>query len=463
MAFDRQELESLIRNPAERLDVELKCWIDPSVPACKAKIAIGCIALRNYGGGCMVIGFNNDGTPDPNVPANVQEQFSQDTIQGIVSAYASHRFEVVVEFVPRDGVEYPIICVPGGVETPVAAKADLYDPPREKPLIRLDTVYVRTLHSNNIVSSAAARWQDYEQLTKTCFDNREADIGAFVRRHLAGLDLDKIGLALLKGFKPDPTPIEQAISFLDVGKTYFLAAAERRKLTIPEVGTREAAIVIAGKVPEMLPDENFLNRLQIAKPNHTGWTPWVDTQRASDATLRPYVLNGGYEAIILDMQDFGFGTMLDFWRMEPAGKFYHLRGLEDDMPRAVPAFPPGTLLDFLLQISRTAEVISIGLSFARSMGCDEKETALAFAFRWTGLKDRYLASWVEPSRSLRSAGKSEQDEMTTTVSLPLETPRGAIAPYVEKAVAPLFVLFDGKRFESSVIEGIVNQTVGRRF
>ena len=65
---------------------------------------------------------------------------------------------------------------------------------------------------------------------------------------------------------------------------------------------------------------------------------------------------------------------LDFWRMDPRGMFYAIRGLEDDVASGRNGPPPLTQLDFLLQISRVSEIISTGLSFARSMGCDETHT-----------------------------------------------------------------------------------------
>lgn len=40
---------------------------------------------------------------------------------------------------------------------------------------------------------------------------------------------------------------------------------------------------------------------------------------------------------------------------------------------------------------------------------------------------------------------------------------GALAPVVESLVSPLFELFSGMRFESVVVEGIVNKTLAERY
>lgn len=196
MDYSQNELKSLIQNPRESLDTEIKQWIEPSTLEGIAKIAKACIALRNNNGGCLVIGFTDAGKPDiSNMPEDVRASFRADAIQGIVTKYASQAFEVRVEFVERDGIEYPVICVPGGVEYPVAAKSDLVNG-NDRPLIKTDTVYVRSLNANNVASSTAIRWRDWERVIRIFFSNKQADLGAFLRRHLTGLDVKELSRVL---------------------------------------------------------------------------------------------------------------------------------------------------------------------------------------------------------------------------------------------------------------------------
>ncbi|WP_318825791.1 hypothetical protein [Burkholderia thailandensis] len=82
--MDRQWIEQLIKRPQESLAVEIKTWIDPTGPAGQEKIVKAAIALRNHGGGALVIGLNNDtlkaecnGKPD-----DVRAAFHVDVIQG---------------------------------------------------------------------------------------------------------------------------------------------------------------------------------------------------------------------------------------------------------------------------------------------------------------------------------------------------------------------------------------------
>ena len=89
--------------------------------------------------------------------------------------------------------------------------------------------------------------------------------------------------------------------------------------------------------------------------------------------------------------------------------------------------------------------------------------SLAFAFRWSELKGRYLTSWVQPLRAFHKRAPASQDEVVTAVTVPLDTPRSAIAPHVEAVVRHLFALFRGTEFDSRVIRGIVEESLQIRF
>ena len=207
--MDSSRIQALVERPGENLSVELKRWIDPASPEGIAKIVKTALALRNHGGGDLVIGFDND-TCEPdtnNVPQNVREDFHIDKVQALISKYASEPFEVSVEFLEREGQLYPVIIIPPGVKTPVAAKSDLQSSDG-KALISVNDVYTRSLHSNNTPSTTKAIWKDWPSILEVCFDNREADIGRFLRRHLGGLTPEivrELSGALASGLQPEVT------------------------------------------------------------------------------------------------------------------------------------------------------------------------------------------------------------------------------------------------------------------
>jgi hypothetical protein len=334
MAIAEEDLRQLLAAPRETLDLELKQWFDPTAPEGAARIARGCLALRNNNGGTLVIGFTDDGQPDPdNIPADVRATFHNDVVQAIVSRFPAEPFSIDVQFVEVGGRTHPVISVPAGVRSPVAARSTL-NGPDGRPLVRDHAVYVRSLNSNNTVSSTEARRGDWERLTRICFDNREADIGGFVRRHLAALSLETLA-ALVPAFSTmlhRPTDMERVAEELEKGYSRFRAAAQMRQLQIPRVGFREAAILVDGQFPLLNATASFLRGLLVNAPQHTGWPPWLDLSAAGGKHPRPYVYDRGWEALLdyRDAERMIFTPTLDFWRIEPRGVFYHIRALEHD-------------------------------------------------------------------------------------------------------------------------------------
>jgi predicted HTH transcriptional regulator len=182
-----QYVRGYITNPRETFNCELKPWVNPSVNDYdKVKIAKACLALRNKGGGALLIGISNGGEllnlPDAYDPDVL---FTQDTVQAIVSSYSAQQFGVDVYHVPLNeplNSRVVAIVVPGGITTPTLCKKDSRTDRDQK--VKKGMIYTRTVESNGTISSAPASQQDMEDITKMCFDNRVADIGQFLRDHL---------------------------------------------------------------------------------------------------------------------------------------------------------------------------------------------------------------------------------------------------------------------------------------
>ena len=93
---------------------------------------------------------------------------------------------------------------------------------------------------------------DWDRLLRVCFDNREADIGRFMRRHLSEIleELRKEGSFGSFTPPPEPKPEEAALAFLEAGRRRFDSrCSEKRTLLPPQDifpfhGLREAAFVL---------------------------------------------------------------------------------------------------------------------------------------------------------------------------------------------------------------------------
>jgi hypothetical protein len=458
-------VDELVAHPSEALNVEIKGWIDPSAPEGIAKIAKAALAIRNRDGGFLIIGFDN-ATLEPdgdNRPSDVRATFHHDNIQSIVSRYASDKFEITIAYGRRDGSEYPVIVIPEGVRVPVACARDLYD--GKERLLREGEVYFRTLNANGTPSTAAARPGDWADLGEICFENREADIGRFLRRYLGGTNLDALIARLAEAsVAPVPTTSTLRQRLLDTGEERFQAALARRQPTqnepdVGRLGSWSVALVIDPRRETALPDADFLNTIASSNPRYNGWPVWLDSRSFNDKSARPRVIDHAWQALIVSVST-GWSTHVDFMRLDPRGEFYLNRVLRDDLSDKV---EPGTALDAILMMMAAAEVIAVGLALTRGLGWPPETTTLAFGFRWKGLSGRELASWAT-SLSYISPGRTAYDDSAQSyVEVPLDTAPSAIAPYVEKVLRDLFIIFDGFTMPSQSVEQWVQHAISRQF
>jgi hypothetical protein len=463
MDVEKSVIDALIDRPSENLAVEIKRWIDPTTTLGTEKIVKGALALRNRNGGYLVVGFE-DKTLLPDVPnelANGKVLFHPDAIQAMISRFASDTFEIGVAWASRDGRDYPVIVIPPGVKVPVAAKRDLMDGTRFA--IREGAVYVRTLHTNGTISSAEARPRDWPEIMEICFDNREADVGRFIRRHLAGVDLPSLVSFIGQQATPSPSLRDRAIKVIDDGEMKFAEALTLRTLSADEkelvsVGFWSAGLVIEPPHPNAMPDQNFGQIIGASNPQLTGWPVWLDARALSNVDNRPKVKGNALEYLIVSIST-DFSNHVDFARLDPIGEFFLHRNLQDGgVPSRV---TPGTAIDPLIMILRVAEVMAVGISFARALGWIPQETKLGFAFRWHQLSGRHLSAWSRQF-GFPDYGVAHDDEVTTFTELSLDTPLSALAQFVEEATQRLFIAFDSAEIPKSTTEELVQRLIERR-
>jgi hypothetical protein len=463
MILDNDQLRALVIEPGEGINVEIKRWLDPSDPASSAKIVKAAFALRNRNGGFLVIGFD-DATLQPdagNQPSDVRATFHQDVIQGLISRHASEPFEVQVYFPERDGRAYPVVSISQGVRVPVVVKTALSDA-TGKRLLEIGDVYFRTLAANGTPSSAKARPQDWRDILDICFENREADVGRFLRRLVPSGDPTRL-IDALGGERAVDLLRKRSVSILTNGEASFQNAIAERDLTLEERAlvnglSWEIALAIDPAKADALPDRAFLATFAASNPKYTGWPIWLDARTVADERARPVVKSGAWEALIISLSDV-MSHKLDFFRLDPRGEFYLRRLLQDDaVPQRV---QPGTRFDPILMIYRVSEAIAVGIAVAKGLGWEETAT-LAFMFRWRKLKGRRLDSWANPIVYVPGGGPTQQDEVTTFVELPLATSPSAIPALVEAATRELFVTFDGTKISGESYEEQVRRLLERR-
>ena len=449
--------------PLESLNVEIKNWISPDEPLGIAKIVKAVQAIRNRNGGFLLIGFNDVTLlPDSDRPSNVKPLFHSDKIQAIVSKYSAQQFEIAVGFGSRDGADYPVIIIPDGVLAPVAAARDFLDS-SQNTLIKKGDVYFRTLQSNGTPSTARAQPNDWPEIMEIRFQNREADIGRFFRRHLAGNQIEAL-LQVLTDVKATvpPSLLNQAQALLNDGNRRLNEALAARTLTSDEKKivnglAWEIGLVVTPVKTPALPDQNFLNAVAASNPRLTGWPVWLDSRNFEDRSAAPRVIERAWQALIFSCKSW-YGHA-DFMRLDPKGAFYLWRVMPDDLS---PNISPGTVLDPILVVGRVTEALAVGLRIVKGLGWAE-DLRLGFAFRWTKLSNRELSSWANPMVHVTGGHTAYDDVVESFVELALDTPISAIAPYVEQATRDLFLAFDGYTLPQNAAEYWVEAVLKRQW
>ena len=467
MDIDQDLLNRLVAQPTEGLNQELKRWLDPSIKVDQAKIIKATLALYNRNGGYLIVGFDDKTRhPEPAAPANVRQTFLTDRIQELISRHASDRFEIAVGFGERDGQDYPVLVVPPGVRVPVAIGRALVESGTE--LLKVGEIPIRTLHANGTFSTAVAGPRDWPAILEICFDNREADIGRFIRRHLGGL----AGALSARGSGDEAVASirQRATDFLNFGWARY-RQAKTRLPTVTEAeqnalewGKWEVAAVIDPPIKGRVADQEFYTLLMGSNPRYMEWPSWSDTSEYPDQRSQPDTRDGGWEAFLLWVNSHIPFDFVAFTRLEPDGKFYQIRALDDDALARRRGGKTGSSLDFNLMTAEVAESIAVALRFALALGCDAQITKLGFSFRWRGLSDRNLHAWYGRMRASLPLGPytASDNEAESFVMVPLETSESALAPFVEAAVKHLLAKFRGYSMSRERTESCVRLLLERK-
>ncbi|MBC9179480.1 hypothetical protein [Pseudoroseomonas ludipueritiae] len=460
MPLSGEQLDQLLRRPSETLNSETKTWFDLRTPHGKAKLVRALFALRNRNGGTFVMGFNDKTLePDPyGLEVPVQELVTVDTVHGIISTYATQSFEVGVHLHELDGVPYPVLSVPTGVTVPVIVRSDLPNPEKAgKFLIQEGDLYFRTLASNGTPSSSKIKPGDYRDLLDVCFENREADIGRFLRRHLGG------GGDALRVLSEEArlTLRARCEQLTARGEAAYVAAAggaaDGPVSPGPDILTMRVAMCLDPMKDDALPTGEFLNAFTSGNPAYTGWPVWLDTRGFRDRQAHPFVKDGSWQALVREAPS-GIPDS-DFMLLDPRGDFFLRRVMQDDFRANAEA---RRLLDPGLMLDRVAEVFAVGLAVAKATGWTA-DAKVGFRFHWSGLADRRLGAWANPFWMVPSSGYSAHDsEAAAFAELSLDTSASALAPFVAAATGPLFAAFGGYTVAPGGVEDAVKQLLARR-
>ncbi|MET3836154.1 hypothetical protein ABIB58_001495 [Brevundimonas sp. UYEF29] len=443
------DLSRLIAEPTESLSLELKRWIDPTAEAGKQKIICAVAALYNHGGGYLVIGID-DKTRQPadSPPSDPRSLFNDDVIQGLVSRHLTPAIPVEVRFVRNGEIDHPVLIIPTGVRTPAVLKKAIGTAPK-------DTVYVRTLHGSGVVSTAPACAADWPVLMQICFDNREADIAGFIRRHLASSDLGALTALLPSAPRADDLA-EITVKAMARGRKRYEKAMAQEPVPAAGLDWGRFEIAVVADPPQTARPADQTDRRALAgsDPNFGGMALWYD----GTLDQRPVFEDGGLECrVIVD----SWFDILDFMRFEPAGVFYQNRLLDTDASARQRKAKTQATMEPRLTIQGVGESLAAALIYMTALGWDPSTTTLGVRCRWTGVQGRNLISFTG-SPMIFGENRARDDAVESFTTLPLETASNAVAPFAAKLVAPLLALFNGYVLPGDVAERSVQARLERQ-
>jgi len=431
--ISRERLADFLVDPREDLDFEIKNWLDlQNSENDKATFAKAVLAIANHGGGLVVLGLkeNAEEIVEANGRPATLDAYNQDQINGIVHNYCDPPFHCSVHMVSNpDGASFPMVKVPGRHRVPVRAR-------RAGPngnIVTLNAIYVRKPGPRSETPQSAQDWND---LLHRCLMNRRDEM------------LDQIRDLVTGAVRQVEQPPER--SRLD--KWIAESFGRWQDLTQPlpanagprlSHGRYSISYEIIGE-PRFIARDRLPEVLKASVVRLTGWSPfWYPTRNS----IKPYPINGLVECWLgrdtetpVDHRD---PAHSDFWRIDPAGLAFLLRGFQEDgmelPPTGRATIAPSTVFDVTLPVWRIGETLLHARRLATNLF--EAPTTIRFVAIYEGLRDRSLVS-IDNMRFVREGSVAHQNSITLSTHVETQSIESNLPEIVHPLLSPLYELFD---------------------
>ena len=417
--------EDWLLNPRETLDFEVKQWLDLDDVEHQGLVAKALIALENHGGGFLLFGYMDvDGmlVPDPKRPSSL-EPYLTDSINAIVKRRAEPVFhvEVALQRHPDTGEDFPLVRVAGSSRAPV--RSDSETPGKS---LRLNVYYIRAPGPESRGPLNAAEW---DALVRRAVRNQRDEVIDLLRT----LSPD----GSLRGTAPQVTEADRLREFNDKAKTRWGAL----NAALPDdhagkikLGKFAFSARILGK-SKGLGAQAIIDANQSAR-RYTGWSAFVTLHQEES---RPRLVDGCIEAWLATSPNPDVGHA-DFWRIDPKGNFFLLRGYQEDSTDVYRAFAkPGKVFEVTLPVWRLGEFLLRVADLGEVMF--EGDFEIVVICNWTGLQGRRLS--VHNSRRFLAGNYiSSVDSVSTEGQVTLNDVRDLLPETVRSLELNLYEHFD---------------------
>ncbi len=422
--------EDWLLNPVESPDLEVKDWIDPGNREAQGTIAKALIALENHGGGFLVIGFTDavDGILRPGLGRpETLDAFGTDQINAIVSRFADPPFHVHVsqQKSPVDGQTYPVIRTPGTSKIPVRSKS------ATQASIKDNVYYIRRPGPCSDLPRDGIEW---DALIRRCVLNQRAEIVEMLRNFMPNAE------------RQDPSQGQEA-SDTNAFTTFCLDSFTRWQSINQALNDEDPSKIKLGyfifaceihTVTQQRSQQEILTAIEGLR-RYTGW-PILTVLHQADA--KPYPYHEFIEASYTKLRHRD-PAHADFWRVDPSGKIYFLRGYQEDclelLAETKKVRSPGSGIDLTVPVWRVGEFLLRCSELARFMVGNE--FTLSVQCEWHGLKERELFMF-NPRRMLFDGHRCTVDTVKTRSVFAHDVLSDLLPDAVRALTAKLYSSFD---------------------
>jgi hypothetical protein len=472
---NNDQLSELLVQPQEDMRAEAKTWLDLDDATHRAKLAKAVIALANYGGGRILIGFVGQPLAEaPDAPSNLDAARNTDRFNSAVGSYLDppQHCEVRLAWRPGTNRRFPVVQVAGITTSPMRAKKGSPDNGKE---LRAGAYYVRRPGPR----SEEPTPEDWDEIHKRLEQHRtntrlDAVAGDVARLREAVSGIQAALVEFLHGGGPSAPAKSSAEVVEERLRDWIAAGGKRWRELVEPLAPDEPARLSLGHYtiaylifpppkPVSLPKlREILDEVVL---RYTGWPAW-------HVPTRPGSRPRAYEDVLETFMGAGADRVFrdpghsDFWRAAPDGRMYLRRGfIEDSFPDHM---QPGTGLEVWAPPLRIGEALIHAGRLARRLGRAEAE--VLFRVEWSGLCGRRLTSKLAPEYFAPSMVEPcAQDGVERSVRLRVaDIPAERSASVTEAAhaltelLAPLYAAFDLMEAPEDMMADALSRLLGAR-
>ena len=239
--------------------------------------------------------------------------------------------------------------------------------------------------------------------------------------------------------------------FLDLGQErYENVSSERTSGNRPNHqteysiarGTWEAAAVIRTSNTFPRANDTFLRSIKDILFNFDGPMIWSFERAKKCDYDPPRVYSNTWENFAVNHCDATKQRYEYFNIYDPSGKFYHMRSADDDLYLGQESGERCDGFDIHLPFVHCVQAANMILEISKVYEPQEGK-CIEFSFRWKGLSNRKLASWLCEESYFSMDKKAYQDEITVSFSIDSEVDSSNLHAMVLDNLLPVYNLFEG--------------------